>query len=98
MVRMFVDGSRHRDLIPRRVIRKTQMALDAALLNAQHYKELIKSKWSNPEKGVASSPLHIGVVGIEKGAFRSSSTSVGQLIHTYIYIYIYISLLPLGKV
>ena len=25
-------------------------------LNTQHYKECIKGKWSNPEKGVAPSP------------------------------------------
>ena len=36
---------------------KTQkMVLDAALLNAHHYKVWIRVKWSNPGKGVASFP------------------------------------------
>ena len=36
-------------------------------------------------------PLHLGVVAIEKRAFGSPSTMVGQLtIYIYIYIYIYI--------
>ena len=30
--------------------------LDASLINTQHCKVQIKSKWSNPGKGVASSP------------------------------------------
>ena len=34
------------------------------------------------------SPLHLGVLAIEKGAFRSPSTTVDQLIYIYIYIYI----------
>ena len=32
--------------------------------------------------------LHLGVVAIEKGAFRSSLTMASQLIYIYIYIYI----------
>ena len=35
-------------------------------------------------------PLHLGVVAIEKGAFRLPSTIVGQPTYIYIYIYIYI--------
>ena len=35
-------------------------------------------KWCNPGKGVASSPLHLGVVAIEKGAFRPPSTTVAN--------------------
>ena len=45
MVRVFANSPGDRDLIPRRVIPKTQkMVLDAALLNTQHYKVLIKGK------------------------------------------------------
>ena len=41
----------------REIITKTQkMVLDAFLLNTQHYKILIKNKWSNPGKGVVPSP------------------------------------------
>ena len=35
-------------------------------------------KWSNPGKGVAPPPLHLGVVAIEKGAFESPSTIVAN--------------------
>ena len=62
------------------------MVLDVSLFNTQHYKGRIKSKRSNPVKGVAPYPtLHLSVVAIEKGAFELPSTSVGQL--NYIYIY-----------
>ena len=50
------------------------MVLDATLLNTQHY----KVKWSNPGKGVVL-PLHLGVVAIEKGAFRSPLNTVANL-------------------
>ena len=44
-VSVFADGPGDRISIPGRVIPKTQkMVLDASLLNAQHYKEWIKSK------------------------------------------------------
>ena len=43
--------------IPSRVIPKTKkMVFDASLLNTQHYNAGIKSKWSNPRKGVAPPP------------------------------------------
>ena len=87
------------------VVLKTQkMVVGVSLLNTQHFKVRIKGKWSNPGKGVSPS-LHLSVVAVEKGAFGSPSTIVGQLIyilntyiciyvsvriHTYIYIYIYI--------
>ena len=54
------------------------MILDASLLNTQHYKLRMKVKWSNPEKGVAP-PLHLIVVALEKGAFGSPLSTVGQL-------------------
>ena len=40
-------------------------------------------KWSNPVKGVVPS-LHLGVVAIEKGAFRSPSTMVSNLLLLYL--------------
>ena len=89
MVRVFANGSGDRDLIPGRIIPKTQkMVLDTYLLNTQHYKVQIKGKYSNPGKGV-----HLGVVAIEKKVFGLPSTTVDQLtnnIYLYIiYIYIY---------
>ena len=40
-------------------------------------------KWNNPGKGVAPS-LHLGVVAIEKGAFRSPLTMIVNF--TFIYV------------
>ena len=48
-------------------------------LTPQHCKIRIKGQWNNPEKGVLS-PLHLGVVAIEKEAIGSPSTTVSQLI------------------
>ena len=57
MVRVFANGLGDRGSILDRAIPKNQeMVLDAALLNTQHYKVLIKSKWNNPVNGVAPSP------------------------------------------
>ena len=57
MVRVFAKGTRDRCLIPGRVIPKTQkLVLGASLLNTQHYKVRIKSKWSNPRKGIVLYP------------------------------------------
>ena len=45
MSRVFANGPVNRGSIPGRVIPKTQkMVLDAALLNTQHYKVMIKGK------------------------------------------------------
>ena len=56
MVRVFVNGPGDLGSIPGWVIPMTQkMVLDATLLNTQHYKVMIKVKWSNPGKGVAPS-------------------------------------------
>ena len=54
------------------------MVLDASLLITQLYKVWIKGKLNNLREGVAPS-LTLGVVAIEKGAFESPSTTVGQL-------------------
>ena len=86
MVRMFANGLGNRSSIPGRVTPKNQkMVSDAALLNTQHYKIMNKGKWNNPGKGVAPS-LHFGFVANEKGAFRSSLTTIGQITNIYIYI------------
>ena len=46
-----------RGSIPGRVIPKTQkMVLDISLINTQHYKVSIKSKWSHPGNRVALFP------------------------------------------
>ena len=57
------------------------MVLNASLLNIQHYKVRIKSKWNNPGKEVAP-PLHLDEVAIKKEAFGLPSTTVGQLTYT----------------
>ena len=54
------------------------MVLDASLLNTQQYKVRIKGKVEQSREGVALSPLHLGVVAIEKGAFGSPSTTVAN--------------------
>ena len=48
-------------------------------LNTQYYKVWVKSKWRIPP------PQHLGVVAIKKGAFGSSSTTIGQFL-CFIYI------------
>ena len=47
------------------------MVLDASLLNTQHYKVWIEGK---VEQSREFTPLHLGVVAIEKGAFGSPLT------------------------
>ena len=60
--------------IPGRVIPKTQkMALDASLLNIQHYKVWMKVKVDQSKERSSAPPL--AVVAIEKGIFGSSSTT-----------------------
>ena len=70
MVRVFPIGSGDRGFTPVRVIPKIQKwywMLPCLTLSIIRYGWRVK--WNNPGKGVAS-PLHIGVVAIEKGAFR----------------------------
>ena len=50
MVKMFTSGLGDLSSIPGQVIP------NASLLNTQHFKVQIKGKWSNPGKGVVSSP------------------------------------------
>ena len=62
---VFANSSRDRGSMLGRVISKTQkIVLDTSLLNTQDYKVRIKSKWSNPEKGVEPY-LHLGVIATE---------------------------------
>ena len=94
MSRVFANGPGDWGSIPDWVIQKTQkMVLDGTLLNTQHYKVRIKGKVEQSREWNSN----LGVVAIEKGAFRSPSTKVA--IFTYIYriywynnIYIYISI------
>ena len=79
MSRVFANSPGDRGSIPGWVIPKTQkMVLDAALLNAQHYKVKIKVKWSNPGNRVEP-PLQLGVIAIEKGAV----TKVANLLKSF---------------
>ena len=51
------------------------MILDTSLLNTQQYKVRIKGKVEQSRERSSAPPLHLGVVAIEKGAFRSPSTT-----------------------
>ena len=54
MSRVLTNGPGHRGSISGRVIPKTQkMVLDTALINAQHYKVMIKGKVEQSRKCVA---------------------------------------------
>ena len=58
-----------------------KMVLDTYLLNTQQYKVRIKRKEEQPRER-SSTPLHLSVVAIEKGAFWSPSAKV--TIFTYL--------------
>ena len=78
---MFVNGPGDRGSIPGRVIPKTQkMVLDTSLLVTPHYKVRIKGKVEQSRGKSSSVPQHIGVVAIERGALRSPSTTVANLL------------------
>ena len=78
MVRVLANGPGDRGSIPGRVIPKTQkMVLDASLLNTQHNKVGIKGKVGQSWER-SSTPLHLGVVAIEKGAFGTPTTMVAN--------------------
>ena len=83
--RVFANGPGNLSSIPGRVIQKTlKMVLDTALLNTQQYKVLIKGKVEQSRERSRALPLHLGVLAIEKGAFRSPSTTVANFTFTYI--------------
>ena len=72
MDRVFANGPGHLGSVPGRVIPKTlKMVLDTSLLNTQRYKVRITGK-------ELRSLLHLGVVAIEKGAFKSPTTTVAN--------------------
>ena len=84
-VRVFANGPGDLRSIPGQVIPKTlKMVLDVSLLNTQHYKVRIKGKVEQSRERSSAPPLHLGVVAIEKGAFRSPSTKGRQLYFYYI--------------
>ena len=56
----------------------SKMVLDATLLNTQYYKVRIKGKVEQSREWSSAFPLHLRVVAIEKGAFRSPSTTVAN--------------------
>ena len=60
------------------------MVLDTSLLNTQQYKVRIKGKLEQSRER-SSTPLHLGVVAIEKGAFGLPSTKGRQ--HYFYYYY-----------
>ena len=53
-----------------------KMVLDTSLLNTQHYKVRIKGKVEKSWERSSALLLYLSVVAIEKGAFRSPSTTV----------------------
>ena len=57
------------------------MVLDTAMLYTQHYKVRIKGKVEQFREWSSHPPLHLGLVAIEKAAFRSSSSKVANLIY-----------------
>ena len=76
--RVFANGSGDLGSIPGRVIPKTlKMVLDTSLLNTQQYKVRINGKVEQSRKEVAP-PLLLGLVDIEKGTFKSPSTTVAK--------------------
>ena len=79
---MFANVSEDQGSIPGRVIPKTQkMVLDVTSLNTQHFKVRVNG---NVEQSIewSSAFLHLSVVTIEKGVFRSPLIAVGNF--TYI--------------
>ena len=55
--KVFTNGLGDQGSIPGQAIPKTQINGTWCLLNTQHYNVWIKSKWSNPEKGVVPYPI-----------------------------------------
>ncbi len=75
MGRVFANGSENLGSIPGCVVAKTfKMVLDPSLLNIQQCKVRIKVKVEQSRE--RSSPLHLGVVTIEKGALWSPLTTL----------------------
>ena len=78
LVVVFANGPGNLGSIPGSIIPKTlKMVLDTFLLNTQQYKVRIKGKVEQSRER-SSSPLHFGVLAIEKRAFWSPSTKVAN--------------------
>ena len=76
---MLANGPGDQGSIPGRVIPKTQkMVFDATLLNTQHYKVRIQDKVEQSREWSNALPQLLDVGAIEKRAFGSSSSMVGQ--------------------
>ena len=87
MGRAFANDPGELGSIIGRVIPKTlKMVLDTSLLNTQQYKVRIEGKVEQSREKKLRHPLHLGVVAIEKGAFRSPSTTVANFTFTLLYI------------
>ena len=54
------------------------MVLDTSLLKTRHYKVRVLGKVEQSREMSQRPPVHFGVVAIEKGAFRSTSTTVAN--------------------
>ena len=66
---------------PGRIMPKTpKMVLDISLLKTQHYKVWIKGKVKQPRTRSSAPTLHLGIVAFEKGAFKSPSITVTNLL------------------
>ena len=61
------------------------MVLDTSLLDTQQYKVRIKGKVKQSREKSSTLPYTLGVVAIEKGASRSSSTSVANFTYNKSY-------------
>ena len=82
--KVFANGPGDRGSILFRVIPKTlKMVLDTSLLNTQQYKVRLKDKVEQSRERRCS-PVHLGVVAIEKGAFWSPPTRVTNFTFTYL--------------
>ena len=62
------------------------MVLDAALLNTQHYKVMIKGKVEQSLEWSRALPYTLGIVAIEKVVFGSPSTEVNNFALLIVYL------------
>ena len=77
MGRVFTTGLGDLGSIPGRIIPKTlKMVLDTTLLNTQQYKVCIEGKVEQYRERSSTLLYTLGVVAIEKGAFKSPLTKV----------------------
>ena len=89
MVRIFTNCPGDRGSIPGQVIPKTlKMTLDAALLNIQHYKVRMRSKWSNSGKEVVPSSTP-RCSSYWKGSLRVAPEYSRPIYYICIYIHIW---------